>query len=295
MEKNLTIKANPIEWHKYTMGSWYDYEADMQRPYYWFGIKIRSKFCLESNFNGKIFDEGQFETLEDAKQAAQKILTEHVLIQFANLLKISKLETINKPYKLIHPRDAIKEEMQARKWSLEWPIGAISCVLDIPTYIAGELFDDNPDISIEAAEKLGKLFGQSPEYWMKLYKIYNERKDEDTEIAECAKKAADDLEAENAIKEDAKRYDEMIIQNYLLKNIEMNVEKKTGELKEKLLDHMDYVQKIHDSIRDSDVRDVQVTKAKVNEIDKKIKKLEKYTLDLADKLNCEIKTRMGKK
>ena len=76
-----------------------------------------------------------------------------------------------KPYMNIGPGEFIREEMEYRNWTNE----DLAQVMDLSQKTISELLNNKQRITIDTAYILGKVFGQSPQYWLNLDTNYRLR------------------------------------------------------------------------------------------------------------------------
>jgi HTH-type transcriptional regulator/antitoxin HigA len=84
-----------------------------------------------------------------------------------------------KPFFNIGPGEFIKEELEYRNWSQE----DLAAILGISLKTVNHLINNKQSITLDMARLLGKVFGQSPQYWANLNSNYRLRQNlDDDEI-----------------------------------------------------------------------------------------------------------------
>jgi HTH-type transcriptional regulator/antitoxin HigA len=104
-----------------------------------------------------------------AKQGKDERNCEHIG-NFKTLRGLTMLKQI-KPFLNVGPGDFIKEELEYRNWSQE----DLSEILGISLKSVNHLINHKQTITLDMARLLGKVFGQSPQYWINLDSNYRLR------------------------------------------------------------------------------------------------------------------------
>ena len=79
-----------------------------------------------------------------------------------------------KPAEVCHPGEHLRDELKARHWDANT---FIKTFVEIYGTDITELIGGDSDITPEIAWKLSDTFGTSAEYWMKLQRAWDERKE----------------------------------------------------------------------------------------------------------------------
>ena len=87
----------------------------------------------------------------------------------------------------IHPGRILKDELRARKMSAN----ALSRALRVSSGRIVELLNGKRGVSAETALRLGRFFGQDPEFWMRLQGQYD--------IAQARNKIGKKIDAEVSV------------------------------------------------------------------------------------------------
>jgi len=80
-----------------------------------------------------------------------------------------------KPFINIPVGEFIKEELEYRGWNQD----DLAIIMQTTPKTINQIINGKQGITVQTAIKLGKVFGQSPEYWLNLHNIYHIREAED--------------------------------------------------------------------------------------------------------------------
>ena len=93
-----------------------------------------------------------------------------------------------KPHFNFGPGDFIREELEVREWTQE----EFADIIGLSEKSVSHIINHKQPITLETAQKLGKVFGQSPQYWMNAdtnYRLRLEENEESKELNDIEKKS----------------------------------------------------------------------------------------------------------